>query len=100
MFFPSTRLQEPEPGEPGEPDAERSLFVNEAAFVNRRHKRNDPSAHNCLNTLLARSSSRRSPGAQTSCGPQPDPGDWVMGTGCLYSAAGRLELQRSAGGEN
>uniref|UniRef100_A0A3Q1C4V6 Rho guanine nucleotide exchange factor (GEF) 28a n=1 Tax=Amphiprion ocellaris TaxID=80972 RepID=A0A3Q1C4V6_AMPOC len=39
-----------------------SVFVNEAAFgstsVNNRHvhhKRNDPNAHNCLNSLLARS---------------------------------------------
>ncbi|XP_026210237.1 rho guanine nucleotide exchange factor 28 isoform X2 [Anabas testudineus] len=72
-----------------------SVFVNEAAFVstsiNNRHihhKRNDPSAHNCLNTLLARSNSRQSPTANA-----PHSQGWVMGTGCLFSPGGRLGMQ-------
>ncbi|KAM8871700.1 rho guanine nucleotide exchange factor 28 isoform 7-T9 [Synchiropus picturatus] len=39
-----------------------SVFVNEAAYSsvnNRHHKGTDPSAHNCLNTLLAHPSGRR-----------------------------------------
>uniref|UniRef100_A0A087Y2A0 Rho guanine nucleotide exchange factor 28 n=1 Tax=Poecilia formosa TaxID=48698 RepID=A0A087Y2A0_POEFO len=46
-----------------------SVFVNEAAFasssVNNRHfhhKRNDPRAHNCFNSLLDRSNNRQYPG--------------------------------------
>ncbi|XP_029024982.1 rho guanine nucleotide exchange factor 28 isoform X2 [Betta splendens] len=63
-----------------------SVFVNEAAFIstgiNNRHKRNDPSAHNCLNSLLARSSGRQTPNG-------PHPQGWGTGTGCLYSPAER-----------
>ncbi|CAJ1070358.1 rho guanine nucleotide exchange factor 28 [Xyrichtys novacula] len=79
-----------------------SVFVNEAAFastsVNNRHinhKRNDPSAHNCLNTLLARTNSRQPPITKTSNNQHPDPQGWVMGTGYLYSSAGRLGLQHT-----
>ncbi|XP_078018226.1 rho guanine nucleotide exchange factor 28 isoform X2 [Epinephelus lanceolatus] len=79
-----------------------SMFVNEAAFastsVNNRHvhhKRNDPSAHNCLNTLLARSNSRQPPIAKTPHGPHSDSQGWMMGTEYLYSPAGRLELQHT-----
>ncbi|XP_034564779.1 rho guanine nucleotide exchange factor 28 [Notolabrus celidotus] len=79
-----------------------SVFVNEAAFastsVNNRHinhKRNDPSAHNCLNTLLARTNSRQSPITKTSNSQHADPEGWVMETGYLYSSAGRLGLQHS-----
>ncbi|XP_034403240.1 rho guanine nucleotide exchange factor 28 isoform X2 [Cyclopterus lumpus] len=80
-----------------------SVFVNEAACagVNNRHvhhKRNDPSAHNCLNALLARSNSRRTPAAKTPPhGPQADPQGWMTGTGCLYGPAGRLEPQHAPG---
>ncbi|XP_019124676.1 rho guanine nucleotide exchange factor 28 isoform X2 [Larimichthys crocea] len=84
-----------------------SVFVNEAAFagtsVNNRHvhhKRNDPSAHNCLNTLLARSNSRQSPRAKTPHNPQSDSQGWVMGTGYLYSPAGRLGLQHTPSDHN
>ncbi|XP_033979177.1 rho guanine nucleotide exchange factor 28 isoform X1 [Trematomus bernacchii] len=80
-----------------------SVFVNEAAFTssainNRkgRHKRDDPSAHNCLNSLLAKSNSRPPPGAKTPHSPHSDPQGWMTGTGYLYSPAGRLELQHSA----
>uniref|UniRef100_A0A4W6F461 Rho guanine nucleotide exchange factor 28 n=1 Tax=Lates calcarifer TaxID=8187 RepID=A0A4W6F461_LATCA len=84
-----------------------SMFVNEAAFastsINNRHvhhKRNDPSAHNCLNTLLARSNSRQPPAAKTPHNPHSDSQGWVMGTGHLYSPAGRLGLQHTPSGEN
>ncbi|KAK1883401.1 Rho guanine nucleotide exchange factor 28 [Dissostichus eleginoides] len=80
-----------------------SVFVNEAAFTssainNRkgRHRRDDPSAHNCLNSLLAKSNSRPPPGAKTPHSPHSDPHGWMTGTGYLYSPAGRLELQHSA----
>ncbi|XP_034094730.1 rho guanine nucleotide exchange factor 28 isoform X4 [Gymnodraco acuticeps] len=80
-----------------------SVFVNEAAFTssainNRkgRHKRDDPSTHNCLNSLLAKSNSRPPPGAKTPHSPHSDPQGWMTGTGYLYSPAGRLELQHSA----
>ncbi|XP_063745546.1 rho guanine nucleotide exchange factor 28 isoform X1 [Eleginops maclovinus] len=80
-----------------------SVFVNEAAFAssainNRqgRHKRNDPSAHNCLNTLLAKSNSRQPPVAKTPHSPHSEPQGWMAGTGYLYSPAGRLELQHTA----
>uniref|UniRef100_UPI0037E89362 rho guanine nucleotide exchange factor 28 isoform X2 n=1 Tax=Semicossyphus pulcher TaxID=241346 RepID=UPI0037E89362 len=81
-----------------------SVFVNEAAFafastsVNNRHvhhKRNDPSAHNCLNTLLARTNSRQPPILKTSPNQHSDSQEWVMGTGYLYSSAGRLGLEHT-----
>lgn len=75
-----------------------SLFVNEAAFAsastNNRHvhhKRNDPSAHNCLNTLLARSNSRRSPTVKTPQSTQSDPQGWLTG---------KLELQQTSSGKS
>ncbi|XP_014899031.1 rho guanine nucleotide exchange factor 28 isoform X4 [Poecilia latipinna] len=58
-----------------------SVFVNEAAFasssVNNRHfnhKRNDPRAHNCFNSLLDRSNNRQYPGVTSP-----------HGTGYIYS---------------
>ncbi|XP_027881350.1 rho guanine nucleotide exchange factor 28 isoform X2 [Xiphophorus couchianus] len=52
-----------------------SVFVNEAAFaggsVNNRHfhhKRNDPRAHNCFNSLLDRSNNRQYPGVTSPHG--------------------------------
>ncbi|XP_041666310.1 rho guanine nucleotide exchange factor 28 isoform X2 [Cheilinus undulatus] len=77
-----------------------SVFVNEAAFssssLNNRHinhKRNDPSTHNCLNTLLARS--RQPPLTKTPNNQHLDSQGWVMGAGYLYSSAGRLGLQHT-----
>uniref|UniRef100_A0A8D0AJV2 Rho guanine nucleotide exchange factor 28 n=1 Tax=Sander lucioperca TaxID=283035 RepID=A0A8D0AJV2_SANLU len=79
-----------------------SVFVNEAAFastsVNNRHvhhKRNDPNAHNCLNTLLARSNSRHVSIAKAPHSPHSDSQGWMMGTGYLCSPAGRLGLQQT-----
>lgn len=74
------------------------MFVNEAAFAsgganNRHHKRNDPSAHNCLNTLLARSNSRRSSTANAA--QHSDPQGWLT-----LSPAGKLELQQPSGGKS
>uniref|UniRef100_A0A3Q3G4A6 Rho guanine nucleotide exchange factor (GEF) 28a n=1 Tax=Labrus bergylta TaxID=56723 RepID=A0A3Q3G4A6_9LABR len=83
-----------------------SVFVNEAAFasgsVNNRHvkhKRNDPSTHNCLNTLLARS---RPPPAinKTPSNQHPDSQGWVMDKEYLYGSAGRLGLQHTQTGKN
>ncbi|KAM6975874.1 rho guanine nucleotide exchange factor 28 [Tautogolabrus adspersus] len=75
-----------------------SVFVNEAAFssssVNNRHvnhKRNDPSTHNCLNTLLARS--RQPPINKPPNNQHPDSQGWMMDKGYLYSSAGQLGLQ-------
>lgn len=84
-----------------------SMFVNEAAFsstsINNRHvnhKRNDPSAHNCLNTLLARSNSRNSPKAKARHDPQSDPqSSGGRQTGYLYSTTGRLGPQHAPPGE-
>ncbi|MED6261477.1 hypothetical protein ATANTOWER_005748 [Ataeniobius toweri] len=63
-----------------------SVFVNEAAFadssINNRHdhhKRNDPSAHNCFNSLLDRPNNRQYPVVTTP-----------HGTGYIYSPLGRL----------
>ena len=84
-----------------------SVFVNEAAFAstslnNRhvRHKGNDPSTHNCLNTLLARSNSRQTPIAKTPHNPNSDSQGWMMGTGYFYSPAGRLGLEQTPSGKN
>ncbi|KAI3362135.1 hypothetical protein L3Q82_012465, partial [Scortum barcoo] len=99
--------QDPAPSQPRDLAGNGSVFVNEAAFastsVNNRHihhKRNDPSAHNCLNTLLARSSSRQPPVAKTPHSLHSDAQEWVMGTGYLYSPAGRLGLQHTPSGKN
>uniref|UniRef100_A0A3P8RNN8 Rho guanine nucleotide exchange factor 28 n=1 Tax=Amphiprion percula TaxID=161767 RepID=A0A3P8RNN8_AMPPE len=74
-----------------------SVFVNEAAFgstsINNRHvhhKRNDPNAHNCLNSLLARSNSRQSPIAKTPHSQHSGSQGRVLGTEYLYGPAGRL----------
>lgn len=76
-----------------------SMFVNEAAFsgtsINNRHvnhKKNDPSAHNCLNTLLARSNSRQPP-AKSHNSQQSEPQGWRTGSGYLYSPSDQLGLQ-------
>ncbi|XP_061589801.1 rho guanine nucleotide exchange factor 28 isoform X2 [Cololabis saira] len=79
-----------------------SAFVNEAVFaggsINNRHvhKRNGPSTHNCLNTLLARSNSRQPPIVTTTHSQQsPDSQEWMMDTRYLYSPGGRFGLQHS-----
>lgn len=99
--------QDSAPRQPRDHTGNGSMFVNEAAFtstsVNNRHvhhKRNDPSAHNCLNTLLARSNSRQPPIVKTPHSPRSDSQGWMMGTGYLYSPAGRLELQHTPSGKN
>ncbi|XP_029921750.1 rho guanine nucleotide exchange factor 28 isoform X2 [Myripristis murdjan] len=78
-----------------------SVFVNEAAFtsaaINNRHvhhRGNDPSAHNCLNTLLARSNCRQ-PSIPKTAHPHSDSPGWGVGTGCLYSSTGRLGLEHT-----
>ncbi|XP_037835462.1 rho guanine nucleotide exchange factor 28 isoform X3 [Kryptolebias marmoratus] len=82
-----------------------SVFVNEAAFAgssfNNRHSRhnsNDPNAHNCFNTLLARSNSRQPPvvappHSQHSQG-------WTMGTEYFCSPAGQIGLQHPTSGHS
>ncbi|XP_026153056.1 rho guanine nucleotide exchange factor 28 isoform X3 [Mastacembelus armatus] len=79
-----------------------SVFVNEAAFsstsINNRnihHRRNDPSAHNCLNTLLARSTGRQPPIARTPHSPHSESQEWVVGTSYLYKPTGSLGLQHT-----
>ncbi|KAM9307081.1 rho guanine nucleotide exchange factor 28 [Pholidichthys leucotaenia] len=72
---------------PGDHTGNGSVFVNEAASINNRHghhRANDASAHNCLNTLLARSASRRPPVVKTT------------GAGLPYVPAQSLQLQHTA----
>lgn len=77
------------------------VFVNEASTsINNRHvdhRENNPSTHNCLNALLARSNSRRHPNAKIS---HADTQGWVMGTGYFYSPAGGLGLEHTPSGKN
>ncbi|KAM4719475.1 rho guanine nucleotide exchange factor 28 isoform 2-T2 [Anableps anableps] len=68
-----------------------SVFVNEAAFagssINNRHvhhKRNDPRAHNCFNSLLDRSNNRHYPVVTSP-----------HGTGYIYDPLGRLQHSTS-----
>ncbi|XP_018529451.1 rho guanine nucleotide exchange factor 28 isoform X2 [Lates calcarifer] len=107
MVIPLDGQQDPPPSQSRDHAGNGSMFVNEAAFastsINNRHvhhKRNDPSAHNCLNTLLARSNSRQPPAAKTPHNPHSDSQGWVMGTGHLYSPAGRLGLQHTPSDHN
>ncbi|XP_028274419.1 rho guanine nucleotide exchange factor 28 isoform X2 [Parambassis ranga] len=101
MVIPLDGQQDSAPSQPRDHAGNGSVFVNEAALaggsINNRHvhhKRNDPSTHNCLNTLLARSNSRQPPVAKTPHGLQHSQG-WVMGTGYLYNPAARLGLQHT-----
>ncbi|XP_069556899.1 rho guanine nucleotide exchange factor 28 [Brachyistius frenatus] len=103
MVIPLDGQQDSAPSPSRDHGGNGSVFVNEAAFasatINNRHvhhKRNDPSAHNCLNTLLARTSSRQPPVAKAPHGQRSDSQGWVMGTGYFYSPAGRLGLQHTA----
>ncbi|XP_036973185.1 rho guanine nucleotide exchange factor 28 isoform X4 [Acanthopagrus latus] len=107
MVIPLDGQQDSAPTQSRDHAGNGSVFVNEAALagtsVNNRHvhhKKNDPSAHNCLNALLARSNSRQTPAAKTPHGPQSDAQGWVMGTGYLYGPAGRLELQHTPSDQN
>ncbi|CAG5867622.1 unnamed protein product [Menidia menidia] len=103
MVIPLDGQQDPPPSQSIAHAGNGSVFVNEAAFastsINNRHthhKRNDPSAHNCLNTLLARSSSRQPAIVAAPHSQLADSQEWVMGTGYHCSPAGRLGLQHSA----
>ncbi|KAM6903033.1 rho guanine nucleotide exchange factor 28 [Xenentodon cancila] len=95
--------QESPPSPSREHAGNGSVFVNEAAFasasINNRHvhhKRNGPSTHNCLNTLLARSNSRQPPIVTTAHSQHSsDSQEWMMDTRYLYSPAGRFGLQHS-----
>ncbi|XP_062268683.1 rho guanine nucleotide exchange factor 28 [Platichthys flesus] len=102
MVIPLDGQQDSAPSQSRDLGGNGSMFVNEAAFastsINNRHvhhKKNDPSKHNCLNTLLARSNSRQPPIAKTPHGPHSDSQDWMMETGYLYSPAGKLGLQHT-----
>uniref|UniRef100_A0A3P8W4C4 Rho guanine nucleotide exchange factor 28 n=1 Tax=Cynoglossus semilaevis TaxID=244447 RepID=A0A3P8W4C4_CYNSE len=108
MVIPLHGQQDPAPSHSRGHAGNGSMFVNEAAFsstsINNRHvnhKRNDPSAHNCLNTLLARSNSRNSPKAKARHDPQSDPqSSGGRQTGYLYSTTGRLGPQHAPPGYN
>ncbi|KAM9841634.1 rho guanine nucleotide exchange factor 28 [Aulostomus maculatus] len=108
MVIPLDGQQDPAPSPSRDHSGNGSVFVNEAAFasssLNNRHihhKDNDPSAHNCLNTLLARSNSRPLPIAKTPVNPDPDSQAWMMGGGFLYSPGGTLvELEHSPSDHN
>ncbi|KAK0150676.1 Rho guanine nucleotide exchange factor 28 [Merluccius polli] len=89
MVIPLGEKQVTDTGQPGDYNHGGSVFVNEAAFVgtaaaNNRlahHKRNDPSAHNSLNTLLVRSSQRK----QASPRPDASTERWPVDTGFFYT---------------
>ncbi|XP_044031288.1 rho guanine nucleotide exchange factor 28 isoform X2 [Siniperca chuatsi] len=107
MVIPLDGQQDSAPSQSRDHAGNGSVFVNEAAFastsVNNRHvhhKRNDPRAHNCLNTLLARSNSRQPPIAKTPHNLHSDAQGWVMETGYLLSPAGRLGLQHTPSDHN
>ncbi|TDH02260.1 hypothetical protein EPR50_G00171190 [Perca flavescens] len=102
MVIPLDGQQDSTPSQSRDHAGNGSVFVNEAAFANTsvnnrhvHHKRNDPNAHNCLNTLLARSNSRHVSIAKAPHRPHSDSQGWVMGTGYLCSPAGRLGLQQT-----
>uniref|UniRef100_A0A1A7YFK5 Rho guanine nucleotide exchange factor (GEF) 28 n=1 Tax=Iconisemion striatum TaxID=60296 RepID=A0A1A7YFK5_9TELE len=107
MVIPLDGQQDSPPSHPRDYAGNGSVFVNEAAFAsasfNNRHfhhKRNDPSAHNCFNTLLVRSNGRQSPIVPTPHGQHSDSQEWVMGTEYFYDPAGRLGLQNSTSEHN
>ncbi|XP_055087656.1 rho guanine nucleotide exchange factor 28 isoform X2 [Periophthalmus magnuspinnatus] len=78
--------------QPADPNDNSSVFVNEAnTIINNRHVRhreNDPSTHNCLNALLARSNSRRPPSALSTPHPESDSPTWMMSPQYFYSPTG------------
>ncbi|XP_076019628.1 rho guanine nucleotide exchange factor 28 isoform X3 [Genypterus blacodes] len=101
MLIPLDGQQDSAPCQSGDHAGNGFVFVNEAALsgsgINNRHvhhRGNDPSAHNCLNTLLARSNSRRSPVAKTPHSHSDSQG-WVMESGYLYNPAGGLGLDHT-----
>ncbi|XP_034048284.1 rho guanine nucleotide exchange factor 28 isoform X2 [Thalassophryne amazonica] len=76
-----------------------SVYLNEATFAgpsinNCHHKGNDPSTHNCLNTLLMRSNSRQSSSPKTPH-PHVDSERWAAGTGYLNTPAGRMKQEHT-----
>ncbi|XP_054908330.1 rho guanine nucleotide exchange factor 28 isoform X2 [Poeciliopsis prolifica] len=75
MVIPLDVQQASPPNNSRQHSGNGSVFVNEAAFaggsVNNRHfhhKRNDPRAHNCFNSLLDRSNNREYPGVTSPHG--------------------------------
>ncbi|XP_043951909.1 rho guanine nucleotide exchange factor 28 isoform X4 [Gambusia affinis] len=75
MVIPLDVQQASPPNHSRQHSGNGSVFVNEAAFaggsVNNRHfhhKRNDPRAHNCFNSLLDRSNDRQYPGVTSPSG--------------------------------
>ncbi|XP_035801940.2 rho guanine nucleotide exchange factor 28 isoform X3 [Amphiprion ocellaris] len=103
MVIPLDGHQDSAPSHSRDHAGNGSVFVNEAAFgstsVNNRHvhhKRNDPNAHNCLNSLLARSNSRQSPIAKTPHSQHSGSQGRVLGTEYLYGPAGRLGMQHTS----
>ncbi|KAM7392557.1 hypothetical protein PAMA_007597 [Pampus argenteus] len=108
MVIPLDGQQDSAPSQSRDHAGNGSVFVNEAAFAstslnNRhfRHKGNDPSAYNCLNTLLARSNSRQQTSiSKTPHNPHSDSQGWTMGPGYFYSPAGRLGLEQTPSGHN
>ncbi|CAN9504394.1 unnamed protein product [Ophioblennius macclurei] len=102
MVIPLDGHQDTTPSHSRDLEGNGSVFVNEAAFastnINNRHfhqKRNDPSTHNCLNTLLARSSSRQPPVGKTPHGQDSDSQGWAKEAGYIYGPAGRFGLQHT-----
>ncbi|KAK7896077.1 hypothetical protein WMY93_021402 [Mugilogobius chulae] len=91
--------QNPASAHSTEPEDNSCVFMNEAnTGINNRHvhhRENDPSTHNCLNVLLARSNSRRPPSALTAPHPESDSQGWVTGPRYFYSPAGGLGTEHS-----
>ncbi|KAM7368740.1 hypothetical protein PAMP_013050 [Pampus punctatissimus] len=108
MVIPLDGQQDSAPSQSRGHAGNGSVFVNEAAFAstslnNRhfRHKGNDPSAYNCLNTLLARSNGRQQTSiTKTPHNPHSDSQGWTMGPGYFYSPAGRLGLEQMPSDHN
>ncbi|KAM3843308.1 rho guanine nucleotide exchange factor 28-like, partial [Diretmus argenteus] len=96
MVIPLDGQQESVPGQSRDHAGDGSVFVNEAAFtsttINNRHLHHN--AHNCLNTLLARSNHRHHTVPKTPH-PHSDSQGWAVGTGCLYTPTGRLGLEHT-----
>ncbi|KAJ0057081.1 hypothetical protein NL108_001999 [Boleophthalmus pectinirostris] len=92
MVIPLDTHQTPAMTQSADPNDNGSVFVNEAnTSINNRHvhhRENDPSTHNCLNALLARSNSRRSSSGLSTTSPESDSAAWVMGPGYFYSPTG------------
>ncbi|CAB1455847.1 unnamed protein product [Pleuronectes platessa] len=97
MVIPLDGQQDSAPGQSRDLGGNGSMFVNEAAFastsINNRHvhhKQNDPSKHNCLNTLLARRDTSTAPAGKL--GLQHTPPDHSS-----HSYIGETWLSRASG---